>query len=172
MARYAGSKCYSDEPLDVIRWLDRLLIKLVSRFAEYKKEDPNSFKLGREFSLYPQFMFYLRRSQFLQTFNASPDETIYYRQLLLRENIQNSLVMIQPALLEYNTNSDVPTPVLLDINSMKNDVILLLDTFFYILIWHGDTVIKWKDAGYHEQEGYESFKVMLEAPREEARLIM
>ena len=55
---------------------------------------------------------------------------------------------------------------------MKNDVILLLDTFFYILIWHGDTVIKWKEAGYHEQEGYEGFKQMLEAPREEARLIM
>jgi protein transport protein SEC23 len=48
--------------MDVIRWLDRQLIKLVARFAEYKKEDAASFKLSREFSLFPQFMFYLRRS--------------------------------------------------------------------------------------------------------------
>lgn len=35
--------------MDVIRWLDRILIKLVSRFAEYKKDDAASFKLGKEF---------------------------------------------------------------------------------------------------------------------------
>lgn len=36
MGRYAVWKCYEDEALDVIRWLDRTLIKLVSKFAEYK----------------------------------------------------------------------------------------------------------------------------------------
>ena len=72
--------------------------------------------------------------------------------------------MIQPALLQYTTDNPNPTPVLLDINSMKNDVILLLDTFFYILIWHGDTIIMWKEQEYHLKEGYESFKQMLEAP--------
>jgi len=46
MARYAVWKCYEDEALDVIRWLDRTLIKLVSKFAEYKKDDPSSFKLS------------------------------------------------------------------------------------------------------------------------------
>lgn len=35
--------------MDVIRWLDRILIKLVSRFAEYKKDDAATFKLGKEF---------------------------------------------------------------------------------------------------------------------------
>lgn len=80
--------------MDVIRWLDRMLIKLVSRFAEYKKDDPNSFKLSREFGLFPQFLFYLRRGQFLHTFNASPDESEYYREMILRENVSNSLVMI------------------------------------------------------------------------------
>ena len=75
MARYAVHRMQDQEALDVIRWLDRMLIKAVSKFAEYKKDDPQSFKLSREFSLYPHFMFYLRRSQFLQTFNASPDHT-------------------------------------------------------------------------------------------------
>jgi protein transport protein SEC23 len=42
-----------EEPMDVIKWVDRTLIKLVARFAEYKAEDPSSFKLSREFSLFP-----------------------------------------------------------------------------------------------------------------------
>ena len=46
MARYAVWRCQDDEPLDVIRWLDRMLIKLVSKFAEYKRDDPSSFKLS------------------------------------------------------------------------------------------------------------------------------
>lgn len=82
MARYAVYQTNETESMDVIRWLDRQLIKLVARFAEYKKDDPSSFKLSREFSLFPQFMFYLRRSQFLHTFNASPDESEYYKSLI------------------------------------------------------------------------------------------
>jgi len=45
-SRLAVYKTFSEEPMDVIRWVDRSLIKLVSRFAEYKKDDPNSFKLS------------------------------------------------------------------------------------------------------------------------------
>ena len=94
MTREAVHNCGTEEAMDVIRWLDRMLIKLVNRFADYKKDDPSSFKLSREFSLFPQFMFYLRRSQFLHTFNASPDESEFYRAMILRENVSNSLVMI------------------------------------------------------------------------------
>lgn len=53
MARYAVFKTLSEESMDVIRWLDRVLIKLVARFADYRKDEPNSFKLSREFSLFP-----------------------------------------------------------------------------------------------------------------------
>lgn len=60
--RNAIYKTFTEDPSDVIRWLDRALIKLVARFAEFKKEDTTSFKLSREFSLFPQFMYYLRRS--------------------------------------------------------------------------------------------------------------
>lgn len=106
MARQAVFSTTTQEPMDVIRWLDRLLIKLVARFAEYKKDDPSSFKLSKEFSLFPQFLFYLRRSQFMHTFNASPDESEYYRALVLKENVSNSLVMIQPALMMYKLDTD------------------------------------------------------------------
>ena len=123
--------------MDVIRWLDRMLIKLTARFAEFKKDDPASFRMSKEFSLFPQFMFYLRRSQFLHTFNASPDESEYYKNLILRENVSNSLVMIQPALMQYNLETREATPVLLDIDSMADEVVLLMDTFFYVCIWKG-----------------------------------
>ena len=63
-------------------------------------------------------------------------------------------------------------PVLLDIDSLKNNVILLLDTFFYILIWNGEIIAKWKDAKYDEDPNYENFKVLLEQPVEDANYIM
>ena len=70
--------------------------------------------------------------------------------------------MIQPTLISY-TFDVPPVPVLLDSISIKPDVILLLDTFFHILIFHGETVTQWRKAGYQEQEGYEIFKELLEA---------
>ena len=48
------------------RWIDRMLIRLVAKFADYRKDDAASFRLSSSFSIYPQFMFHLRRSQFLQ----------------------------------------------------------------------------------------------------------
>ena len=48
-----------------------MLIRLVQKFGEYNKDDPTSFRLSENFSLYPQFMFHLRRSPFLQVFNNS-----------------------------------------------------------------------------------------------------
>ena len=91
------------------------------------------------FSIYPQFMFHLRRSQFLQVFNNSPDETAFYRQELNREDTNNSLIMIQPTLMSYSVDKGAE-PVLLDSMSIRSDTILLLDTFFHILIFHGETI--------------------------------
>ena len=79
MARIAVFKAETDDSSDVLRWVDRLLIRLCQKFADYQKGDPASFRLTDNFSIYPQFMFHLRRSQFLQVFNNSPDETVFYR---------------------------------------------------------------------------------------------
>ena len=145
VARYSVHMCLQQETMDVIRWIDRMLIKLTARFAEYKKDDPSSFKMSREFSLFPQFMFYLRRSQFLHPFNKSPDESEYYRNLILRESVANALVMIQPALMQYNLETRDASPVLLDVDSMQDEVVLLMDTFFYICIWKGQTIASWEE---------------------------
>ena len=66
IARIAVNRTESEEAADILRWLDRSLIRLCSKFAEYTKDDPSSFRLSPNLSLFPQFMFHLRRSQFMQ----------------------------------------------------------------------------------------------------------
>ncbi|KAJ3351093.1 GTPase-activating protein S23 [Allomyces javanicus] len=171
MARIAVYKAELDDAPDVLRWLDRMLIRLCQRFAQYRKDDASSFQLADNFSIYPQFMFHLRRSQFLTVFNNSPDETAFYRHVFNMEDCNNSLIMIQPPLMAYTFNQD-PMPVLLDSVSVKPDVILLLDTFFHILIHHGSTIAEWRNAKYHEQESYANFKQLLEAPVADARALL
>lgn len=169
MARIAVFKAEVDDGPDVLRWVDRMLIRLCSRFADYRKDDPSSFRLERNFSLYPQFMFHLRRSQFLQVFNNSPDETAFYRHVLNHEYVGDSLIMIQPTLDSYSLDQEGSQPVLLDSASIQPAHILLLDTFFQILIFHGETMAEWRKAGYQEQEGYENFKAILDQPKDDAR---
>jgi protein transport protein SEC23 len=171
MARYSVWKTENEDPLDVLRWVDRMLIRLVAKFANYRKDEPNSFQLDQEFSIFPQFMYHLRRSNFLQTFNASPDESAYYRTVILRENTLNSLVMIQPALIEYSFD-EAPKPVLLDSGSLKPNVILLLDAFFHVVVWRGETISQWYEAGYQDKEEYANFKALIQAPAEDCKQIL
>jgi protein transport protein SEC23 len=170
MSRIAVFKAEVDDGPDVLRWVDRMLIRLCSRFAEYRKDDPSSFRLEKNFTLYPQFMFHLRRSQFLQVFNNSPDETAFYRHVLNHEDVSNSLVMIQPTLDSYTFDQDGAVPVLLDSTSIQPTTVLLLDTFFHILIFHGETMAEWRKAGYQDMEGYENFRELLDAPKQDAKV--
>lgn len=82
-------------------------------------------------------MYHLRRSPFLRTFNTSPDETTFYRLILNRECTSNCIIMIQPTLYCYSFNAP-PHAVLLDAQNVQPNVILLLDTFFHVLIHHGE----------------------------------
>jgi len=172
LARLAVDKCRTEDPLDVLRWLDQRLIRLCARFADYRKDCPASFRLAPEMASFPQFMYHLRRSHLLQTFNASPDETAFVRTAILRENTLNSLMMIQPALLRYSLEAGAPVPVKLDVQSMQPDVILLLDAFFHVVIWRGERVQAWCDAGFQDKEEHANFRALLQAPAEDAKLIL
>lgn len=78
--------------------------------------------------------------------------------------------MIQPTLFAYTLDDEESQPVLLDSASIKPDVILLLDTFFHILIFHGETVAQWRKAGFQDKEGHENFKLLLERPVQDAQV--
>ncbi|KAI6021898.1 hypothetical protein BKA83DRAFT_4520858 [Pisolithus microcarpus] len=120
MAEISVFKAEIDDSPDILHWLDCMLIRLCQKFADYWKEDPSSFRLSDNFSIYPQFMFHLRRSQFLQVFNNSPDETAFYGYKRLAIQPTSHVIHFQPPI--------------------KVDVILLLCTFFHILIFHGEVV--------------------------------
>ncbi|KAF3791749.1 transport protein [Nymphaea thermarum] len=171
MARLASLKMEVEEEFDATRWLDRSLIRLCSRFGDYRKDDPASFNLNPCFSIFPQFMFNLRRSQFVQVFNNSPDETAYFRMLLNRENVTNSVVMIQPSLITYSFNAP-PAPALLDVASIAADRILLLDAYFSIVVFHGMTIAQWRNMGYQNQPEHQAFAQLLQAPQDDSHLII
>ncbi|KAJ0988934.1 hypothetical protein J5N97_007290 [Dioscorea zingiberensis] len=171
LARYISLKMEMEEEFDATRWLDRSLIRLCSRFGDYRKDDPTSFTINPNFSIFPQFMFNLRRSQFVQVFNNSPDETAYFRMLLNRESVTNSVVMIQPSLLSYSFNAP-PTPALLDVTSIATDRILLLDAYFSVVIFHGMTIAQWRNMGYQNQLEHQAFAQLLQAPQDDAQMII
>ncbi|KAK3123658.1 hypothetical protein QOZ80_8AG0634260 [Eleusine coracana subsp. coracana] len=171
MARLVSFKLETEADFDPIRWLDTALISLCSKFGDYQKEAHSSFSLSPRMSIFPQFIFNLRRSQFIQVFNNSPDETAYFSMMLNRENVANSVVMIQPSLISYSFQSG-PEPVLLDATAIAADRILLLDSYFTIVIFHGITIAQWRKAGYQDQEGHEAFAQLLRAPQEEADTII
>eukprot|EP00755_Sulcionema_specki_P003956 Sspe_Gene.4057::Locus_1334_Transcript_1_1_Confidence_1.000_Length_2376::g.4057::m.4057/K14006/SEC23; protein transport protein SEC23 len=164
MARLACHKAESQHIFDVLRWLDHNLIKLVSRFGTNKE---SNLTLAPKMSFFPQFMFHLRRSPFLQVFNSSPDETTFNRLWLDREDVNNALTMIQPALFGY-TSQGGPTPLPLDVVSVLPDNILLLDTYFDVVVHYGETVVSWRNQGYQNNPDYAFFKDLLEKPKEHA----
>lgn len=116
-------------------------------------------------------MFHLRRSPFLQVFNNSPDESSYYRHHFARQDLTQSLIMIQPILYSYSFHGP-PEPVLLDSSSILAERILLMDTFFQIVIYLGETIAQWRKAGYQDMPEYENFKHLLQAPLDDAQEIL
>ncbi|KAJ3429210.1 protein transport protein sec23 [Anaeramoeba flamelloides] len=171
MSRMAVERTKKKTYSSVIKWLDKSTIKFCRKVSNFTLDKAESFKISKEFSLFPQFMFYLRRSKFVKIFGHSPDETTFYNHFLYRENTTNSILMFQPSIISYSLNS-TPKPVLLEMDSIKKDNILLLDEYFVVLILIGKQIAEWIKSGYHEMEEYSYLKEIIEAPQIEAdRLI-
>ena len=150
--------------IPALRWLDRSLIRFVKKFATFNPNQPDSLHLPPQYTLFPQFMYHLRRSEFLLVFNSSVDETVFFRSCLYRESVMQCVVMLEPKLYAYAYGSTDGEVVVLDSRSVKFDNILLLDGYFNVVIHHGATIAQWRDAKYHEQPGYEPFGEQLAAP--------
>jgi len=169
MARLATHKMETEDDFDATRFLDRSLIRLCQRFAEYRKDDPNSFGLHQNLTYYPQFMFNLRRSPFVQVFGFGPDETAYVRMILYKKPVLDAVAMFQPQLVSYSFNG--VEAALLDVSSIYPERILMLDAYFYVVIFHGTTVAQWRKEGYHMKAEHAAFAELLNAPQDEAKAI-
>ncbi|EPY27777.1 protein transport protein SEC23 [Strigomonas culicis] len=170
LARQAVHKTDSTPLFDVLRWLDRTVVRLVSRFGSYTPNVPTSLQLPECFVYFPAFMYHLRRSGYLHVFNYSPDESTILRLQLLKSSVPDSIIQIQPTLYSYSLDA-APVPVPLDSTAVKPDNVLLLDTFFEVLIHYGATIAEWKRAGYAEQEDYAYFREFLEVPLQDAQAL-
>ena len=172
MARMATSRVEEGQDIiDTIRWLDRMLVTLASKYGNCNTQgqQPHNFHLPKQFQQYPELMYHLRRSQVLQVFNNSPDETVFFRLALKQENTFNSLLIIQPKLFAYSFENELrPAPVLLDATSVQPDKILVLDTFFVVLVHYGSTIVQWRTEGYQDREEYAGFKALLVQPKADA----
>jgi len=107
----------------------------------------------------------------MQVFNSSPDESNFYRLIMHRETVSNSLIMIQPTLEAYSFDGP-PVPVLLSATSVQPNRILLLDTFFVVVVFYGDTVAQWRKEKYHEDPKYANFAQLLQAPKDDSSMIL
>lgn len=121
---------------------------------------------------FPQFIYHLRRSNFVNRFGSSLDESFYRAFILNRESVLNCVTMIQPALLRYHLDNLDPEAVLLDEEEMKEDTILLLDSYFNVIEWYGDNIQSWYEQGYHEMPEYDYIKNLLDAPKQDIDYIM
>ncbi|KAK2960412.1 putative Protein transport protein SEC23 [Blattamonas nauphoetae] len=171
IARQAVNKLEGDCTYDVLKWLDRMLIRMCKKVGTYNQNDKDSFRLDKNYVVLPQSLFYLRRSRFIQVFNFTPDETAFFRLILNRESRANMMIMIDPTLIRYKMK-EAPQNVLLDISSITPDSILLLDTFFRVIVHHGETIATWREQGYHNLPEHTEFRALLEEPIAEAENIL
>ncbi|KAI6009119.1 hypothetical protein EDC04DRAFT_2610714 [Pisolithus marmoratus] len=123
--------------------LDQEAAAILMKFADYRKEDPTSFKLSDNFSI-------------THGSCSISGGVSFNRHILNEEDANNLLIMIKP------TFNVLPQPVLLDSVSIKPNIILL-DTFFHILMFHRESFFHWRKAGCQDHGSYKNFKELLEA---------
>ncbi|KPI88100.1 putative Protein transport protein Sec23 [Leptomonas seymouri] len=157
---------------DAKRWLDTLLVCFVRRYSTFTPNQPNTLQLHPCLSLFPSFMYNLRRSEYFMVLNISPDETSFKRHWLMRESVDNCVLMIQPTLDSYDLEHPYATAVQLDSSSLRHDNIVLMDAYFNVHIMWGSMIYQWIAAGYHESPDYANFAELLEAAEQDAQSIL
>ena len=172
ISRIASFKSITMQRSDVIYWLNTVLIKFLRKVSNFQKNKPQSLTIPNNVSLLPQFIFYFRKSEFVQKFATSVDEFALFRLSLMREILNNMLVMIQPSLFSYTLENPNASPVLCDMESLADDRILVVDTYFFILIWYGKTIHYWKQQNFQDNPDFAHFKELLNISKQDAELLM
>lgn len=60
----------------------------------------------------------------------------------------------------------------MDISELKEEVILLLDSYFNVLVWYGESAYGWKEQNLQEEPEYEYLKEFFAMPLQDASDIM
>jgi protein transport protein SEC23 len=163
-AKLAALRVFDYDNTTMIRYLDKVLIAVLKTYRQ-------NGEIPEEVGLVAQYFYYLRKSNFVKKFATSLDEMTFYKHSVLRENIDNTLIIVQPQIIEYSLTNEEPKPVLPDLSCLKKEVILLADTFFNIIIWKGAVIKGWVDEGYHLQPDYSHVAELLKQPEDDFAVI-
>ena len=91
------------------------------------------------------------------------------RSVLLRQNCQFINRMVQPTMQLFSFRGP-PHPVSLEASSVEDDGIMLLDTFFHIVVYHGQKIRAWKKQKLEENPQYAQFAKLLKHPVHEGKV--
>jgi protein transport protein SEC23 len=171
MARQAICKLAEETAADVIHHLDRVLITFCRKFGGYTAGDANSFVLAAPFIRFPQCLYHFRRSPFVLARGPAGERLSTIRRALMQADVNSSLLMIQPSLMRYSAGR-APRQVLLDESSLDASCVLLLDSFFGLLVWHGAEVVGWRTSGSHLQPDGKKIRELLKFPLGEAKALL
>ena len=171
MARSAIWRAENEDAFDTVRWIDRNLIHLVKKFADFAPGNAAQFSISPSFKYFPQFMFHFRRSPFIQTLGDTPDETAHYKLILNRETVENTLIMIQPTLEKFSLETGTSF-VHLNSASIVPNAIYLLDTYFCVLLMKGAHIKDWISRGYDKSPDHENVRQLLKVPIDQAEAIL
>ena len=133
----ATLRCIQDSPKDVFAWVDRTLLRVTKRVAQSLPQEARADLFAGPYGEYPRDMYFLRRSNFLQYFNSTPDETAYWRHHLIGQPAAEAHRMFCPDLVSYTANCVEPTAVPLSMDSVGDECVLVCDAFFYVAVFVG-----------------------------------
>lgn len=157
---------------EVMKWIDRSLISLTKQYTAFSRDVVESVAMPPEFAAFPEYIFHLRRSAFVDVFNNTPDETVFYRLLLFRETCASCMLMLQPQLWCYPVDGSDVHPVTLDVASINPDAVMLLDSWFNVVVHTGSHVAAWIKAGVLEDPAYAHVKAVVAAAHAEAERLL
>lgn len=160
-----------EEDLDLIRRIDKILVRTIRILSSFSNNAPDSLELPESISELPNLIYFLRKSMIVHTQANSPDETAYLRLMAFSQPLENVNRFIKPALYLLHYQGGI-APVELDETSLSSEVYLLLDTFTNVLLWRGSDLNSWFDDGLHKTEEYQFLgDVDATANREAANIV-
>ncbi|KAL0237422.1 hypothetical protein PCE1_000819 [Barthelona sp. PCE] len=170
LGRLVAERKRQDPSEEVIQMIDSRLVKLLQMSCVYQPNVPASMTVPASMAVFAQFMFYLRKSTLVTNFNESPDEATFKALTYNRSSVTDSLSIFQPSLTRYNMQSI--DSVLLDVRSLTDDCMLLLDTFHTVLIHYGETYKQYRQQDVHLRADCSWFADLIESSTSEAERIL
>lgn len=145
------------------KYINDTCISVGKNLYSYVKGQPKSFQPPEKLDKFIEFLYFFSKSHFISKSNCTPDSVSGMQLTLCSESIDNCLFIIKPSLICYNAYGQCAS-VDLDNSNLQKENVLVLDTFYRVLVWYGEAAASWRDNKYHEDEEYSNVKKLLEDP--------